>query len=76
MATKKTIKAPLTVETLNHDATRKNIPTAEYQSVMGKDEQKPVRVEYLSEWQGGGTLRDQVWWFAWFRWWYYFFAWR
>lgn len=31
MATKKTIKAPLTVETLKHDdATRKNIPTAEY----------------------------------------------
>lgn len=46
MATKKTTKAPLTVETLNHDATRKNIPTAEYQSVMAKDEQKPVRVEY------------------------------
>lgn len=47
MATKKTTKAPLTVETLKHDdATRKNIPTAEYQSVMAKDEQKPVRVEY------------------------------
>ncbi len=47
MATKKTTNAPLTVETLKHDdATRKNIPTAEYQSVMAKDEQKPVRVEY------------------------------
>ena len=45
MATK-TPKAPLTVETLNHDATHKNIPTAEFQSVMAKDEQKPVRVEY------------------------------
>src|SRR5713226_7291508 len=34
-----------TVETLKHDeATRKNIPTAEYQSVMQKDEQSPVRV--------------------------------
>jgi adenine-specific DNA-methyltransferase len=45
MATKK--NTPLTVETLKHDgATRKNIPTAEYQSVMGKDQQKPVRVEY------------------------------
>ena len=45
MATKK--NTPLTVETLKHDgATRKNIPTAEYQSVMAKDEQKPVRVEY------------------------------
>ena len=37
---------PLTVETLKHDATRKNIPTAEYQSVMASDEQKPVRVAY------------------------------
>jgi adenine-specific DNA-methyltransferase len=45
MATKK--NTPLTVETLKHDdATRKNIPTAEYQSVMAKDEQKPLRVEY------------------------------
>ncbi|MBS0551762.1 MAG: hypothetical protein JSS47_04420 [Proteobacteria bacterium] len=35
----------LTVETLVHDeATRKNIPTAEYQSVMQKDERSPVRV--------------------------------
>ena len=36
-----------TVETLTHDeATRKNIPTAEYQSVMQKNEQVPVRVAY------------------------------
>ncbi|MBA3493862.1 MAG: site-specific DNA-methyltransferase, partial [Gammaproteobacteria bacterium] len=36
-----------TVESLKHDeATRKNIPTAEYQSVMQKDEQSPVRVPY------------------------------
>lgn len=34
-----------TVESLKHDeATRKNIPTAEYQSVMRKNEQDPVRV--------------------------------
>ena len=45
MAYKKTI--PLSIETLTHDeATRKNIPTAEYQAVMRRDEQKPVRVEY------------------------------
>ena len=45
MATKK--NTPLTVVTLKHDeAKRKNIPTAEYQSVMAKDEQTPVRVEY------------------------------
>src|SRR6266704_1613188 len=36
-----------TVETLKHDeAKRKNIPTAEYQSVLAKNEQDPVRVAY------------------------------
>ena len=40
-------KNPKTVETLTHDeASRKNIPTAEYQSVMRKDEQSPIRVAY------------------------------
>jgi adenine-specific DNA-methyltransferase len=35
------------VETLKHDDDkRKNIPTAEYQSVMQKNEQDPVRVAY------------------------------
>src|SRR5271155_2344562 len=34
-----------TVETLTHEeASRKNIPTAEFQSVMQKEEQSPVRV--------------------------------
>ena len=36
-----------TVEMLKHEeASRKNIPTAEFQSVMRKDEQSPVRVTY------------------------------
>jgi adenine-specific DNA-methyltransferase len=36
-----------TVEILKHgEATRKNIPTAEYQSVLQKNEQNPVRVAY------------------------------
>jgi len=36
-----------TVESLKHgEATRKNIPTAEYQSVLQKNEQSPVRVAY------------------------------
>jgi len=40
-------KTPLAVETIKHDdATRKNIPTAEYQSVMQKEEQTPIRVAY------------------------------
>src|SRR6202795_2963979 len=35
------------VETLTHDkAKRRNIPTAEFQSVMRVDEQSPVRVAY------------------------------
>ena len=36
-----------TVEALKHEeATRKNIPTAEYQSVLQKGEQDPKRVSY------------------------------
>src|SRR5580704_5132792 len=36
-----------TVATLKHDeAKRKNIPTAEYQSVLKKTEQNPIRVAY------------------------------
>ena len=36
-----------TVEALKHEeATRKNIPTAEYQSVLQKKEQDPKRVSY------------------------------
>jgi adenine-specific DNA-methyltransferase len=36
-----------TVETLTHEeASRKNIPTAEFQSVMRKEQQSPVRVAY------------------------------
>ena len=35
------------VETLKHDADkRKNIPTAEFQSVLKPDEQKPVKMRY------------------------------
>ena len=54
------------VEALTHEeATRKNIPTAEYQSVMQKEEQSAVRVlvelsvvgfvvlVFLFEWGGG-----------------------
>ncbi len=42
---KKTTK--LNVETLTHDeAKRKNIPTAEYQSVMAKEQQAPYRVTF------------------------------
>jgi adenine-specific DNA-methyltransferase len=45
MAKKSTSK---TVETLRHDeAKRKNIPTAEFQSVLNPDEQKPIKLRYL-----------------------------
>ena len=30
----------------NDEATRKNIPTAEYQSVMAKEQEIPIRVAY------------------------------
>ena len=40
-------KMPLTVEAIKHDeATRKNIPTAEYQSVMQRDDEAPIKVSY------------------------------
>ncbi len=55
MAKKKTA---YTVETLTHpDATRKNIPTAEYQSVMEKDLQDPVQVSYPR--QGKGLEKER-----------------
>jgi adenine-specific DNA-methyltransferase len=40
-------KTPLSVEALKHDdATRKNIPTAEFQSVMDEAHKHPLRVAY------------------------------
>ena len=36
-----------TIETLTHEeASRKNIPTAEFQSVMRKEDQSPIRIAY------------------------------
>src|SRR5437879_6393272 len=47
MGRKSNSKPTKTVETLKHDeAKRKNIPTAEYQSVLQKSEQDPVHVAY------------------------------
>ncbi len=55
MAKKKNSK--LIVETLTHEeATRKNIPTAEYQSVMQKEEQSPRKVSYP---RGNTALEDE-----------------
>ena len=46
MAKKKT-KIKKTVETIIHgDASRKNIPTAEYQSMMRQEDQDPIKVAY------------------------------
>ena len=37
----------LRVETITHDdASRKNIPTTEYQSVLKESTQKPVKIKY------------------------------
>ena len=38
--------ATKTVVTLTHEASRKNIPTAEYESVMRPEDQSPIRVAY------------------------------
>jgi len=47
MATKSKTEKKKTVATLTHEeASRKNIPTAEFQSVMHKAEQTPIRVAY------------------------------
>ncbi|HEY6340234.1 MAG TPA: site-specific DNA-methyltransferase [Bryobacteraceae bacterium] len=47
MATKPKPAKKKTVEALTHEeASRKNIPTAEFQSVIEKEQEKPVRVAY------------------------------
>jgi len=56
MATRKT-QPKKSIETLVHDeATRKNIPTAEYQSVMHKEDQAPKKVSYP---RGDNELTDE-----------------
>ncbi len=46
MKTKKT-PATKTVDAIKHEeATRKNIPTAEYQSVMNTEDQNPIKVAF------------------------------
>ena len=40
-------RSPKKIETIRHkDASRKNIPTAEYQAVMADDERSPIQVAY------------------------------
>lgn len=39
-------KKPISVETLTHDATRKNIPTAEFESIMREQDKTPVQLAY------------------------------
>lgn len=57
MAKKPITKKPKSVEALTHEeAKRKNIPTAEYQSVLQKAEQDPVRVAYK---RGAAELAEE-----------------
>jgi adenine-specific DNA-methyltransferase len=60
MATRKNSGAPgKTVESIKHDeAKRKNIPTAEYQSVLEKQKLAPVQVSYPRG-SGGAALADE-----------------
>ena len=47
MARRTRARSPKTVDTIRHsDASRKNIPTAEYQAVMADDERSPIQVAY------------------------------
>ena len=47
MANKRKKRVPKRVEALTHDeASRKNIPTAEYQAVMEEDDRSPIEVAY------------------------------
>ncbi len=39
-------RKPIEVETLTHDATRKNIPTAEFESIMREQDKTPIRLAY------------------------------
>jgi adenine-specific DNA-methyltransferase len=39
-------KKPIEVETLKHDATRKNIPTAELESIMREQDKTPIQLAY------------------------------
>ena len=53
-------KSTKTVETLQHqDASRKNIPTAEYQAVMAEDDQDPIKVAY--QWRNQDLDPQLVW---------------
>ena len=46
----KKTKKPIKVKTLTHDeASRKNIPTAALESLMGTNERSPVRLATISE---------------------------
>jgi adenine-specific DNA-methyltransferase len=60
MARKKQTDKPKAVEALTHEeASRKNIPTAEYQSVMKKDDQAPVKVSYPRGSEGLAEEKDR-----------------
>ena len=39
-------KKPIEVETLTHDATRRNSPTAEFESIMRYQDKTPIRLAY------------------------------
>lgn len=39
-------KKPLDVETITHDATRKNIPTAEFEALMREQDKTPIQLAY------------------------------
>ena len=67
MATKLSTKH---VETLTHDATRKNIPTAEFESLMRDQDKTPIQLAYERRnrdldpqlvWRGKDELNADAW---------------
>jgi adenine-specific DNA-methyltransferase len=54
---KKTVKKKAVTTLTHNEAKRKNIPTAEFQSVLPKDVQKPIRIAY--ERRPGGAVSDE-----------------
>jgi adenine-specific DNA-methyltransferase len=60
MATKKTSTPFVGVDTLKHRGeTRKNIPTAEYQSLMAEEAKKPVQVGYPRDTSNSDSLQAE-----------------
>lgn len=56
-------KKPIEVTAMKHDAaTRKNIPTAEYESVMREEDKTPVQLAYERRILRDAKVVSRKWW--------------